>query len=74
VLAPKSHKGQPPHSLLDRLERAAAGLNPTLALVAIGLVILNILVVFSLVIPFGRAFPHPDTAACATGRAPTQPQ
>jgi hypothetical protein len=56
MLAPKPHKGPPPppppppHSLLDRLDRAAAALNPTLALIAIGLVILNILAAFSLVI------------------------
>jgi hypothetical protein len=70
MLTPRPHKGHPPESLLDRLERAAAGLNPTLALVAIGLVILNVLVVFSLVIPWGPTYPRPDPAACAGDRAP----
>jgi hypothetical protein len=72
MLAPKPHKGHPPESLLDRLERVAAALNPTLALIAIGLVILNILVVFSLVIPLGPSYPHTGSSACVAARAPIQ--
>jgi hypothetical protein len=74
VFAPKPQKGHPRESLPDRLERAAAALNPTLALIAIGLVILNILVAFSLVIPFGRIYPGAASPACAAGSAAAQPR
>lgn len=74
MLAPKDRKGYLPEPLFVRLDRAAAELNPTLAFIAIGLLILNILVVFSFVIPPAPARPFANAPACTADAAPGGPR
>jgi hypothetical protein len=54
------HGDRAPDPFLQRLDRAAAAVNPILAIVTIGLVILNLAFVFSLVLPL--RLPHGQTA------------
>lgn len=49
--------------MLRRLDRAASMLNPMLALIAIGLGILNLVVISSFVVPLGSIHPR-SSAAC----------
>jgi hypothetical protein len=78
MFAPKPHRGGSPGPLFHRLDRAAAALNPVLALIAVGLVLINIIVVLSMTVPLGPTFPRPDAACTSvpsqTGSAGQSPE
>jgi hypothetical protein len=59
--------GRSPEPFFRRLDHAAAALNPFLAIVIIGLIILNVICGFSLVLSFGVTDRNPDASACAAG-------
>jgi hypothetical protein len=68
MLAPNPRRGRSPERFFRRLDRAAAALNPILTIIAIGLVILDIICVFSLVLPLGRTYPSPDLTGSSAAR------
>jgi hypothetical protein len=53
----------------QRLDRAAAALNPTLVIIIVGLIILNIIAAFALVPWLRISHGPPAYAACATATA-----
>lgn len=63
MLAPSPRRGHSPEPFFRRLDRAAAALNPFLTIIVIGFIIINVIVVFSLVVPLGPTYSNPSTCS-----------
>jgi hypothetical protein len=60
MFARNPRRSHSPEPLFQRLDRAAATLNPLLAIIVIGLIILNVMRVFSLVMPLEIHLRQPE--------------